>query len=639
LAGLLRRSILPITLAVCCFATPLLANDTVREAQSLLNSLGYDAGPVDGAAGKRTMAAMTQFLDGKGTAFDGSIDEQELGILRSSAADYEVVLRSPGRILPIGDKMCAGLSVGRFKASRQSTSNFPPVLKFDDSESIGSSVQKDSANAFEQALLVNAAAAAGGNQEAAAFARLILLQWANANAGLRTAVDKRYLGAGNAEAYDAKAAAPVLDMENAAQLGAAGLTALEMLGDHLSASERQTVREWALQLVTKFDSSKGLLDGSVNGVFILNSYPRLLGAIAEGDAAFYKRYVESAYDLFRARIDKHGAILKNANRGDRALHYQSIGLLSALALFELVENQGSKIPADVEAAVHRAVTFMLDADRDNSVILPYAKMGFNNPGKGDRPERTYRTNAEHYWWMVAYIARYPDTENATRLRAFLGHNDTGEKVASNIMPATWTAYPINCFVSFDLSPKRVEEAIAYVDAKYPKVIAPRHGGRKMGKPRTKGAQPISFDSTSIVLESSKPNFELFDIRTVGLKIGNAPSPVQTFSIFADFGGGADDLGNLTLLRIVGRKASLRGEKSVSANFLPCGQVAAMEDSFRLHIGEHRESNACILNKMDSADRTAWASILDGLESIINDGDPDRDEDRARLKELYDYMVY
>jgi hypothetical protein len=428
-------------------------------------------------------------------------------------------------------------------------------------------------------------------------------------------------------------------MENAAQLGAAGLTSLEMLGDHLSALERQTVRNWALELVTKYDSSKALLDGSVSGVFIMSAYPRLLGAIEEGDAALYKRFVERAYDLLRARIDKNGAILKNANRGDRGLHYQSIGLLSALSLFELVENQGSKIPADVEAAVHRAVTFMLDADRDNSVILPYAKMGFNNPGKGDRPERIYRTNAEHYWWMVDYIARYPDTENATRLRAFLGRNDTGEKVASNVMPSTWAAYPINCFVSFDLSPKRVQDAIAYVDAKYPKVIAPRHGGRKMGKPKTKGALPISFDGTSIRLQSSKPNFESFRVSANGLKIGSAPSPVEDFMVYADFGGGSDDLGNLILLRIVGQQFSLTGRKSASANFHSCGNVAAGGSSFRLHIGEQRESNACILKKMDVADQTVWASVLDGLESIINDGDPPQDKDRARLKEIYDYMVY
>jgi hypothetical protein len=59
----------------------------------------------------------------------------------------------------------------------------------------------------------------------------------------------------------------------------------------------------------------------------------------------------------------------------------------------------------------------------------------------------------------------------------------------------------------------------------------------------------------------------------------------------------------------------------------------------LHIGEQRESNACILKKMDVADQTVWASVLDGLESIINDGDPQQDKDRARLKEIYDYMVY
>jgi hypothetical protein len=626
-----------VVLAICFASHPVRAENFVIEAQRLLNSLGYDAGPADGAAGKRTIAAMSEFLEGKNVTFDGTVDEPDLELLRASAAEFAVVLRRPGKMLQIGDGACKNLSVGRYRATPDAAVGFPPVAEFNDSQSIGTSAQRQAALAFEMALLVNAAAAAGGDKGAADFAKIILLNWARADAGLGTAVDNRYLGKGNAEDYDANAAAPALDMENAAQLGAAGLMALEMLEASLSTAEQETVREWALELVKKYDLSEGLLKGGASGVF-MSAYPRLLGAIAEGDDDTYRTLVEANYDLLRERIDKNGAILKNANRGDRGLHYQSMGILVALSLFELVENQGSKIPPDVEADLHRAVTFLLEADRDNSVILPYAKMGFNNPGRGTKPVRHYRTANDHYWWMVAYIARYPDSENATRLRAFLGRNDTAEHVDRNVMPATWAAYPINCFVDYDLSPTRVQDAIAYVDANYPKVIAPPSGGMKMGKPKTKGAQAISFDSTSVMMGSRDANFESFSVIAKGLKINGEKAPVQGFTVFADFGGGSDDMSNLILLRIVGYPTSLQGGVSMD-DFVSCGNVAAQDGSFRLHIGEHDDYNSCILKKMVESDRIGWASILDGFEAIINDGDPEQDEARGRLKAIYDYMVY
>jgi hypothetical protein len=376
---------------------------------------------------------------------------------------------------------------------------------------------------------------------------------------------------------------------------------------------------------------------NANGVF-MSAYPRLLGAIAEGDAEGYKALVDANYDMLRARIDKNGAILKNANRGDRGLHYQSMGILVALSLFELVENQGSKIPPDIEDALHRAVTFLLEADRDASVILPYAKMGFNNPGKGTRPDRHYRSGTDHYWWMVAYIARYPETENATRLRSFLGRNDTSEHVDRNIIPAVWAAYPINCFVDYDLSGVRVQDAIAYVDAKYPKIATPPGGGMKKGKPKTKGALPISFESTVVMMGNHNANFESYSIMAKGLKVGGERAPVQGFTVYADFGGGSDEMSNLILLRIVGHPSSLQGGKSMG-DFVSCGNVAAQDGTFRLHIGEQADYNSCILKKMEESDRIGWASIVDGLEAIINDGDPETEEARGRLKQIYEYMVY
>jgi len=56
--------------------------DIVREAQQILNSLGYDAGPTDGIMGPRTEAAIRAFQEDIGVKQDGEIDSSLMSTLR-----------------------------------------------------------------------------------------------------------------------------------------------------------------------------------------------------------------------------------------------------------------------------------------------------------------------------------------------------------------------------------------------------------------------------------------------------------------------------------------------------------------------------------------------------------------------------
>lgn len=60
------------------------ASETLREAQRLLNSLGYNAGPVDGVWGNKTQTAFQTFYKQRGIFFDGSVDQQEIEDLKSA---------------------------------------------------------------------------------------------------------------------------------------------------------------------------------------------------------------------------------------------------------------------------------------------------------------------------------------------------------------------------------------------------------------------------------------------------------------------------------------------------------------------------------------------------------------------------
>ena len=57
---------------------------TVDTAQRMLNQLGYNAGPVDGAYGGKTRAALERFYAQSGSKFDGNLDANEIADLRKA---------------------------------------------------------------------------------------------------------------------------------------------------------------------------------------------------------------------------------------------------------------------------------------------------------------------------------------------------------------------------------------------------------------------------------------------------------------------------------------------------------------------------------------------------------------------------
>jgi len=63
-------------------------NDTssVRELQQALNDKGFDAGPVDGKAGRQTKAAIKKLQQAQGLTPSGKLDQQTLAALSVSTS-------------------------------------------------------------------------------------------------------------------------------------------------------------------------------------------------------------------------------------------------------------------------------------------------------------------------------------------------------------------------------------------------------------------------------------------------------------------------------------------------------------------------------------------------------------------------
>ena len=76
--------------AVSAFAAEYKDKDTVKKVQQALNDAGYDCGTPDGAAGKKTKAAITSYQTDKGLTVSGVIDDEilvALGLAEAEAAE------------------------------------------------------------------------------------------------------------------------------------------------------------------------------------------------------------------------------------------------------------------------------------------------------------------------------------------------------------------------------------------------------------------------------------------------------------------------------------------------------------------------------------------------------------------------
>ena len=68
---------------IVVLSSPALAN-SVAQSQRMLNQLGYNAGPIDGAYGGKTRGALEKFYADNGLSYDGKLDANEVADLKDA---------------------------------------------------------------------------------------------------------------------------------------------------------------------------------------------------------------------------------------------------------------------------------------------------------------------------------------------------------------------------------------------------------------------------------------------------------------------------------------------------------------------------------------------------------------------------
>lgn len=316
-------------------------------------------------------------------------------------------------------------------------------------------------------------------------------------------------------------------------------------------------------------------------------------AALRGDEAAYQAHLAAAFNMIRTKVAPDGAILRNAERGDRAMLYQAIGILGIASLWDVIERQGGSVPPDIEAALHRAVGFFLAAEADISTILPYASAGYNNPGDGRSQHPSYRESPEQIWWMWWYSARFPDRTEAQELGRLISAWATSDyqRIAWR---GNWVPYPVNCVIDANL------EAVAIQGTEY--------------------AEALSVERAFVRVQYSEVRFTEFSVATIGGTLDGQEVDLPPLSVFADFRNSEKRRQDVELLRLVFQRDALSDPASRAADFTQCDPFNAVEDArgqqIRLSLYTETIGNICIMDLLGPTDRAAIASLMDSFSDVV-----------------------
>ena len=207
----------------------------------------------------------------------------------------------------------------------------------------------------------------------------------------------------------------------------------------LPASESAAIDAWLARLVRRADVDTGPLatrhrprdcarapdrfDSQCNHERLLRDAVLLRWGLLIGDDALAERGV-AGYRAALERMRPDGGLPGELGRGSRALWYTQRALCILVTMAQAGESRGLALyEVDMGGrSLHRAVAFFLDATEDPSRIREEASTNFDPGPRKDytRPILLFlepRPNGRHFMaWVELYAARFPDGENARRLR-------------------------------------------------------------------------------------------------------------------------------------------------------------------------------------------------------------------------------
>ncbi|AWB47896.1 hypothetical protein HYN69_04660 [Gemmobacter aquarius] len=142
---------------------------------------------------------------------------------------------------------------------------------------------------------------------------------------------------------------------------------------------------------------------------------------ASGDESYTKRALAVYKNAIKKQRDD-GSLKEDSERGGSALHYTNQAIGNLVAMAEILQSSGiDAYGYEVNGkSLHTAVKFLLDARRDPSLIVDYAKDNpkfsvFQFPGSSPENQDMGWKKFDTISWGYFYMARFPEHANTKRL--------------------------------------------------------------------------------------------------------------------------------------------------------------------------------------------------------------------------------
>ncbi len=623
--------------AAICVTAPALADDAVLCVQRELAGLGYAPGPADGLMGQRTAAAAGQFatdtLAQLPALSQGTAAQWCDAVADFAAGPAAALLSEPIADLVPNDVLinfAASDPADRARLCRVQASGIDalaslaptPKIEGFTSRMAGDHDRVPGARDAERFAAIFAA------QSAAAFAaedgerkgRLLdaLTRWAEAGAFLDTISCVRSNGdlvtTGQCTEWTVPDGSDPSGMKDAtfATFLAAGIVRAYVIA--LADFEPETRADQHAAIAAWTESIGGRLKRPTSVYFGLNMgwyWPGIVDDYAGGRPADARAKLERLLAGIDPLIHLDGSIEDRTTRGDRAIWYHYTSLGEIVISLEFMRAAGISIPAALEERLHRAVALFLDAVEDPATIEPWAREAHNARAGIQDWDFTGWPDAEFAGsWLHVYPYRYPQREEAQRLRALVAPS------ARSATTDTDFGFGLGCL---------------YNAARGPVATKP---------PASPAGPALRVGHAAVSLGFADERTNIYSVRISAVTLNGTPVVVPGFDVFNDFSDATDNLGNLELFRIGFMREDLADPESRAADYRQCGDLAVSErdggrQQLRLHLGRESGRNACILGKMADSDAALWSTLLDHLDVVLDAASGDA---ARALREVHDFLA-
>jgi len=191
------------------------------------------------------------------------------------------------------------------------------------------------------------------------------------------------------------------------------------------AAEHVAIDKWMRTFSRRllFNWANAPVSKQIRGIYDLQPHrSKLLFDLVKGDSKSFRLRLQSSVKGMSAQIREDGSIRNATVRGSKALWYHFWTLDDVFWQLEVLKANDMDAYAKFEKRLERAVKIFLDGMDDPSTIHKWAKADYHSAGDPrmqDFDMNRFAYNDSGQSWLYVYLYRYPQTENARRLRSLL----------------------------------------------------------------------------------------------------------------------------------------------------------------------------------------------------------------------------